>query len=437
MTEKLFAACPQLHAAMKAKGIGPQGSRALTAEEIAGVFAEIQAGSAPPALEGAFLAAFRILDRTPEEERIFGEHRQRLAILRHPETLFLAGGEGQRPAAPYDSILKKLLDHGELDSGECQAVVRGLLETELSDRFKAALLQGLRVKRETPEEMRALYKALLGHAPRREVFFPDLVDIAEPYDGCGRGPSLGFYVAVVTSCLGLPTAIHGTRGLGPKYGRTCVDVMLDLGVPRLSDLEEAERLIQEIGFAGLDQEQAFPALKSLQPMRNAMMKRPFLATLEKLLCPLHSQGRHLLVCGYVHRDYKALLPHAIFGAGLAQELLLMRGAEGSIVLDSSRKATVLRGTAENNMEEETLEWPDDLLGGVAGAPDSPGHEREFAASVLAGRGKAARDVAMSVGEILYVAGRTESRNDGCNEALQAMTSGRALEQLRRILGFKK
>ncbi len=340
-----------LERGLAAKGIGPKGLKPLAEQDLAGAIVEIAQGRHSDALAATFLMGFQVLERDESERAVFSKTYLENKAQIGPELqdvfeLLELKGDSQ-----IQKILIKLAHREDLDDGECQFGVDMLLDPQISEVYKAAFLQGLRVKRETDEENLSLYKSLFSKAPRRELDgMPDvIVDWSDPYDGMNRHANLSFLGGVVLSAMGVPVVMHSTSGLGPKYGLTVLD---SLGSDGELNLSLGEQALNEHGLAVLDQAKVFPEMKKLQDMRNSMKKRPFLATIEKMMMPFKAKKRTVLVTGYVHKAYKSAIPEMVMSHKAYDEILLVKGIEGSVLLDPSKKISAIFAEGETSCELE-------------------------------------------------------------------------------------
>lgn len=321
-----------LDVALAAKGIGPKGLKPLTAEQLEAAVAEMTQEKAAP-VGAAFLTGFRVLERDPEQcQALLGAyqgHREELSAALQ----FLFEAPELAPKSDVEAWITKLFQRVDLDASECAGVVEALLSESVDEVYKVALLQGLRVKRETDEENEALFQGLFERAERRTWSGPCLLDLSQPYDGMTRNPDLSLELAALLSLVDLPVVIHASRGLGPKYGETVLsrwDESTSFG------FEKALKGLESLGVAIVDQSHAFPALHALKDMRNAMKKRPFLATVEKMMMPIQAE-RNVLVTGYVHSAYKTAIPEMLKRVNRYDEMVLLKGLEGATYLHPSKK----------------------------------------------------------------------------------------------------
>jgi anthranilate phosphoribosyltransferase len=217
-----------------------------------------------------------------------------------------------------------------------------ILEGLVSNVQAAVFLVALRMKRETDEENRGILKALRQVTRFATAPIPELIELADPYDGFDRHtPASPFLPAVLAAC-GFPALSHGCYQMGPKFGITHHQILSAAGATTdFTPRQAASRVADpNIGWAYVDQKMFCPALHRLVELRRLIVKRPCLSTLEKLCGPVRAQQSNHLVIGYVHKDYQRLLPLMARFAGY-DSALVIRGVEGGIVpaLNSSTVGT--------------------------------------------------------------------------------------------------
>lgn len=193
-------------------------------------------------------------------------------------------------------------------------------------------LIALRMKRETDEENIGVMDALISVMSPVEARSPAVLALADPFNGFLRSiPATPFVPAVLAAC-GLPTYLHGIETTGPKYGLTPRMILaaaghdVDLDVPLARDRLDDPG----IGWAYLDQRRYAPQLHDLMALRDAMVKRCCLSTIEVVLRPIGGAETSHLMTGYVHKAYPpvyaALAAHAGF-----RTAAIVRGVEGGCV----------------------------------------------------------------------------------------------------------
>jgi anthranilate phosphoribosyltransferase len=356
------------------------------------------------------------------------------------------------------SYLKRIATGPEMSKDLTREEARDGMEVILRqavDHVQAAVfLIALRMKRESDDENRGILDALRATTHAAVADVPDLVDLADPYDGFLRHlPVAPFLPAVLAAC-GVPAVSHGCRMMGPKFGLTHHQILAAAGAPvDLTSDEAAARIADPaIGWAYVDQRAFHPELHALIELRRLIVKRPCLSTLEKLCGPVRASGRTHLVVGYVHSAYERLLPLIAREAGYASALVI-RGVEGGVVPPLNSQARVISyrsGGADESWKlaprEAGIE-SDVRAPPLAFTPDQAADEsfddasQERDLSHLAARAAeagmdalndkagATRDgLVLSAAVILRQAGRAASLSEGADLARGALDSGKAQKQ---------
>lgn len=212
----------------------------------------------------------------------------------------------------------------------------------------AIFLIALRMKRETDDENLGVLDALKDCCRRVTIMSDELLSIADPFNGFVRGlPATPFLPSVLAAC-DFPAYLHGVRQMGPKYGITGHQVLKEAGYPVHMSPENAARLLEDphVGWAYLDQQQYLPELHEFCDLRDKMVKRSLISTLEVAIKPLSGKLRTHLYTGYVHKAYppvyEAIARHAEF-----QSMILVKGVEGGCIPSLSQVSRYY-GYIENN-----------------------------------------------------------------------------------------
>lgn len=193
-------------------------------------------------------------------------------------------------------------------------------------------LIALRMKRETDAENAGVLAALENFTHRATTSAEEIVVIADPFNGYLRGiPATPFLPAVVAAC-GMPACIHGVAEAGPKYGITTNMVLaaagrnVGLGVGDAGDALDSA----DCGWAYVDQSSYIPPLHELVPLRDRMVKRTCISTIEVLLRPLSGKRSTHLVTGFVHKAYPPVYARLAKQAGYTSSAII-RGVEGGCI----------------------------------------------------------------------------------------------------------
>lgn len=220
----------------------------------------------------------------------------------------------------------------DLTAQEAQTAMTEILSGQADPVQAAIFFIALRIKRETHDENWGIYQALQNSTTQSQAKVAELLLIADPFNGFNRHCPINAFLPAVLAASGLPTLSQGVKEMGPKFGVTHSQVLSLAGVNVDSTIEQACNYIADpdVGWGFLDQSQAYPALFALQELRTRMIKRPSLATLEKMLMPIKASGRTHLQIGFVHKAYPDVLAQMAESAGF-ESALIIRGIEGGIL----------------------------------------------------------------------------------------------------------
>jgi anthranilate phosphoribosyltransferase len=234
------------------------------------------------------------------------------------------------------SIIQRIATGPELSKDISQEEARlgtaAIFEDQVDPVRAAIFFIALRMKRETAEENRGVLDAIRDYTDTVTAGVDEVVDIADPYDGYNRTlPSSPFLPALLAAC-GVPAVSHGLDAVGPKFGITHRHVLAAAGVPvDLTTADAAKRLADpDTGWSYVDQAQFCPKLHGLVTLRQKMIKRPVLTTVEVLAKPIVGRQKTHFVTGYVHKPYPPVYAMLARHVGF-DSALLVRGTEGGII----------------------------------------------------------------------------------------------------------
>ncbi|MFC1680583.1 anthranilate phosphoribosyltransferase [Pseudomonadota bacterium] len=215
---------------------------------------------------------------------------------------------------------------------EAQLGMQSVLHGQVHPVQAALYLIALRMKRETDEELLGIQQALLDATSTATAEVEELVEIADPFNGYLRGLPVSPFLPAVLAACGVPCVSHGVESTGPKHGITHHKVLAALGVDTGMGLSEAAERIgnSEIGWAYVDQSVTCPDLNRMGELRDLMVKRTCLTTIEVALKPIAARCCTHLVTGYVHKAYPRIYTMLARNAGY-QSALVIRGVEGGVI----------------------------------------------------------------------------------------------------------
>ena len=129
------------------------------------------------------------------------------------------------------------------------------------------------------------------------------------------------------------------KDISPKNGMNTHKLFLNAQKNPLQSIDKiCDQLTDPtIGWGYLDQSVFCPDLHQLTQTRIDMVKRPVLATIEKWLRPI-SAKKNICVTGFTHPPYKQKTIDLVGHGQKYNQLLLVRGVEGSTLLPFDRRA---------------------------------------------------------------------------------------------------
>jgi anthranilate phosphoribosyltransferase len=220
----------------------------------------------------------------------------------------------------------------DLSQQESQLAMDEILSGKADPIQAAIFLIALRMKRETDDENLGLLQSIQSVTVQISSKIDELLIISDPFNGSNRHCPIAAFLPVVLAASGLPTISQGVKEMGPKFGVTHSQVLDQAGVSTGLSVEQATQKLENesIAWAYLDQAQTTASLYALQDLRTRIIKRPSLATLEKLVMPIKARKRTYLQIGFVHKAYPPVLAWLANQAGFAATLMV-RGIEGGVL----------------------------------------------------------------------------------------------------------
>jgi len=323
--------------------------------------------------------------------------------------------------------LTRTIEHREIFHDEMLDLMRQIMGGQMSPVMIAAIIIGLRVKKETIGEITAAAKVMRELATRVTVRDPDnLVDIV----GTGGDGAHTFNISTasmfVCAAAGGRVAKHGNRAVSSKSGSA--DVLEALGANINLKPEQVGRCIDEVGVGFMFAPAHHAAMKHAAPVRRELGVR----TLFNLLGPLtNPAGAQTQVMGVFHPDLVGIQVRVLQRLG-ARHAMTVYGMEGLDEISVSGQTMI--GELKEGKVSEYLVHPEKF-----GLPlHDPGtlrvatveESRNVVVAALENRPGAARDiVALNAGAAIYVAGKAGSFEDGVETALEILKSGAARAKL--------
>lgn len=290
-----------------------------------------------PLQRGAFLGSLLAKGVTDDEkvlEEVIGK-----GAFSHP-TFFINKVCPELPAGLLP-IATKLVRGGILQVTEAQQLGDYLYDQGHCETFRAMAASIMRVRHETNDEYLGLMRAAErtfspGFGPISCADRP-LVQLSEPFDGVENSYLITPLLANFFQKRGYGAISLVGRSGGPKFTLNALDLYMHLGCQFLQSNHELDTPLASYGWV-LDQKALSPALNHWVDRRHQIIKRPFLATLEKVLNPCHAQ---ILVTSVFHITYQMKMAELAMLAGFDGVMVLKRGQEGSLAPSTSRASGLL------------------------------------------------------------------------------------------------
>ena len=334
------------------------------------------------------------------------------------------------PITPQEA-LQRTIEHREIFHDEMLHLMRLIMNGELSPVMTAAIITGLRVKKETIGEITAAAQVMREFSTKVHVQdTTHMVDIV----GTGGDGANTFNISTcsmfVAAAAGAKVSKHGGRSVSSKSGSA--DVMDALGIHIHLQPEQIAQCIADVGIGFMFAPNHHPAMKNVAPVRKELGVR----TLFNILGPLtNPAGAPNILMGVFHPDLVGIQERALQRLG-AEHALVVYGRDG--MDEVSLGAATLVGELKNGQITEYEIHPEDfglpMVSNRALKVETPEQSRQMLLDVLSGATGAAHDiVCLNAGAALYAANVAASIQDGIAKARAAIASGAAKAKLEALV----
>jgi anthranilate phosphoribosyltransferase len=338
------------------------------------------------------------------------------------------------PITPQEA-LQRTIEHREIFHDEMLKLMRTIMSGEMSPVMTAAILTGLRVKKETIGEIAAAAQVMREFAAKVEVPpMPHFVDIV----GTGGDGSHTFNISTaamfVAAAAGARVAKHGNRSVSSKSG--AADVLEALGANLMLGPEQVAECLQATGIGFMFAPNHHPAMKNVAAVRRELGVR----TIFNILGPLtNPAGAPNTLMGVFHPDLVGIQVRVMKQLG-ADHVVVVYGKDG--MDEVSLGAATLVGELKNG---EILEYEI--------------HPEDFGLSMVSNRGLKVADsiesramllealddvpgtpreiVTLNAGTALYAANVVDSIPAGIERAREAIASGAARAKLEAFVAYTR
>ena len=323
--------------------------------------------------------------------------------------------------------LQRVIEHREIFFDEMVGLMRQIMRGDVSPVMTAAILSGLRVKKETVGEIAAAATVMREFA--RPVAVADrrnMVDIV----GTGGDGAHTFNISTasmfVAAAAGAKVAKHGNRSVSSKSGSA--DVLEALGANIELQPEQVAACIDACGIGFMYAPVHHPAMKVVAPVRREMGVRTLFNILGPLTNPADAPG---ILMGVFHPDLVGIQVRVLQELG-AQRALVVWGRDNMDEL--SLGAGTLVGELRDGVVREYELHPEDFGIAMAHSRNLKVADAQESKTLLLQAldnqdGLPREIVAYNAGAALYAAGVAEDIADGIARARTAIASGDARAKL--------
>ena len=329
--------------------------------------------------------------------------------------------------------LQRTIELREIFYDEMLDLMRQIMKGEMSPLMVAAILTGLRVKKETVGEITAAAQVMREMSTRIEI--PNsakLVDIV----GTGGDGAHTFNISTtsmfVAAAAGAKVAKHGGRSVSSSSGSA--DVLEALGANIMLTPLQVGECLEKTGIGFMFAPNHHSAMKNVAPIRREMGVRTIFNILGPLTNPASAPNTLL---GVFHPDLVGILVRVMERLG-AKHVMVVYGKDG--MDEISLGAATMVGELKDGKVSEYEIHPEDfgiqMSSNRSLRVENSAESKEMIYTTLANTPGTAREiVVLNAGTALYVANVAESIQQGITLARDAIASGAARAKVDEFVNF--
>ena len=325
------------------------------------------------------------------------------------------------------AALQRVIEHREIFHDEMVSLMQQIMGGEVTPVMIAAIITGLRVKKETIGEIAAAATVMRELSTKVEI-----ADTSRLVDTCGTGGdgahtfNISTAAMFVAAAAGAQIAKHGGRSVSSQSGSA--DVLEALGANINLNPAQVAESIGETGVGFMFAPNHHSAMKHAAPVRRELGVRTIFNILGPLTNPANAPQQ---VIGVFHPDLVGILVRVLQRLGSTRALTVF-GREGLDEISISGQTLVGElkdgciSEYEIHPEQFNLPVHDPKVLQVANVEES----KTMLLGALENKIDAARDiVALNAGASIYVCGLAETLADGVEQAFEMIASGAARQKL--------
>jgi len=330
--------------------------------------------------------------------------------------------------SPLQLALRRIAGGDSLSAEEASAAFNAVMAGDGTGAQLGALLMGLRVKGETPDELAGAARAMRGAMTALNTSSP-----SELVDTCGTGGgaittfNISTAAAILAAGAGVRVAKHGNRSFTTRSGSADVlealGVAIDVPVDRMGEVLERARIV--FMFAPT----MHPAMRHVGPARRELA----IETLMNLVGPLaNPAGAGRQVIGVASQARLEIIAGALERLGTTHSLVV-HGAPGMDEISPIGPTTVIEIRGHDvtrwTLEPAAYGFKDMKAEELAGG--EPSENAALIERVLAGEGPPAATAAvlLNAAGAIYVSGLAATYAAALELARVALRSGKGTAAL--------
>lgn len=329
-------------------------------------------------------------------------------------------------------FLAKIVEGNHLTTEESYKAMDCIMSGNATEAQIASFLTGLRMNRETPEEITGFARVMRAKA----AVVPEeteAIDIVGTGGDLANSFNISTTSSFVIAAAGAKVAKHGNRSVSSKSG--AADVLESLGAKIGLSPEEGRQCLEDIGVAFLFAQTHHGSMKYAGPVRAQLGVRSVFNILGPLANPAMT---NYIVLGVYEEELLEPMAEVLRNLGVKHALIVFgddRLDELSISSTSSvceiKDGEITKYKIDPRELGLSLYSKDDIVGGTAD------ENAVITRDVLEGKEQGAkRDIVLlNAGAALYTIGKAATMKEGIELARQAVDSGKALEKLDEFIQY--
>ena len=324
----------------------------------------------------------------------------------------------------------KLSRREDLSYKEAEAVMNEIMEGSASPVQMSAYLTALSLKGETIDEITASAAGMRTHCIKL-LHEKDVLEIV----GTGGDGANSFNISTTSSLViaagGVPVAKHGNRAASSKSG--AADVLEALGVKITLPPEKSSEILEKINICFLFAQNYHIAMKYVAPIRKELGIR----TVFNILGPLSNPaGANMELMGVFDESLVEPLATVMANLGVTRGMVVYgQDRLDEISMSAPTKVCEIKDGWFTSYEITPEQFGYSMCEKGALQGGTPEENAGITRAILCGteRGAKRQAVCMNAGAALYIAGKTNTIEEGVRMAESLIDDGSALRKLEEFI----